>query len=103
MINKHTKRFSVRLMCKMLLVSPSGYYDWRDRAPSKRAQENAALAAKIKKFFDDEFSRAGAKRIAKRLKQEGTPVSRHRVARIMRLHGWRAKAARKFKATTNRP
>jgi putative transposase len=101
MIKKHTNDFSVRLMCKMLLVSPSGYYEWRDRAPSKRAQENAFFAAKIKAIFEDESSRAGAKRIAKRLKQEGTLVSRHRVARIMRLHGWRAKAARKFKATTN--
>jgi putative transposase len=103
MIKKHTNEFSVRLMCKMLLVSPSGYYDWRDRPASKRAKENAILAAKIKGIFDDESSRAGAKRIAKRLKQQeqDSRVSRHRVARIMRLNGWRAKAARKFKATTN--
>ena len=101
MIKKHAKYFPVRLMCKMLSVSPSGYYDWRGRPLSTRAQENAILAAKIKEIFDDESSRAGAKRIAKRLKQEGTSVGRHRVARIMRLHGWRAKAAKKFKATTN--
>ena len=85
----------------MLSVSSSGYYDWQDRPPSARSQENAILAEKIKAIFDDESSRAGAKRIAKRLKQEGTSVSRHRVARIMRMNGWRAKAARKFKATTN--
>lgn len=85
MIKKHAKSFPVRWMCKMLFVSPSGYYDWRERPPSKRAQENATLAAKIKKIFDDESSRVGAKRIAKRQKQEGTSVSRHRVARIMRL------------------
>lgn len=42
-----------------------------------------------------------AQRIAKRLKAEGTNVGRHRVARIMRIHGWRAKVARKYKATTN--
>jgi len=101
MIKKHAEHFPVRLMCKMLSVSPSGYYDWRGRPLSTRAQENAILAAKIKAIFDDESSRAGAKRIAKRLRQEGTLVGRHRVAKIMRLHGWRAKAARKFKATTN--
>lgn len=101
MIKKHAKEFSVRLMCKMLVVSSSGYYDWRDRPPSRRAEENAILTGKIKAIFDNENCRAGAKRIAKRLRLEGTHVSRHRVARIMRLNGWRAKAARKFKATTN--
>lgn len=101
MIKKNTNYFSVRMMCRMLSVSPSGYYDWRDRPPSLRANGNAILANKIKAIFDEEHSRAGAKRIAKRLKAEGTTASRHRVARIMRLNGWRAKAARKFKATTN--
>lgn len=85
----------------MLSVSPSGYYDWRDRPQSLRAMGNTVLAEKIKIIFDDEHSRAGAKRIAKRLKAEGTQVSRHRIARIMRLNSWRAKAAKKFKATTN--
>jgi transposase InsO family protein len=101
MIKKNSNRFSVRTMCRLLSVSPSGYYDWRDRPPSLSAQKNVELAAKIKAIFDEERSRAGAKRIAKRLRAEGAPVGRHRVARIMRLHGWRAKAARKYKATTN--
>lgn len=101
MIKENIDQYSVKLMCRMLSVSASGYYSWRDRPQSLRAQENAILAAKIKAIFDIEHSRAGAKRIAKRLKSEGTTVSRNRVARIMRLHGWRAKAARKFKATTN--
>jgi putative transposase len=101
MIKKNMKLFPVRMMCKMLSVSPSGYYDWRDRPLSLRAHANAVLADKVKVIFDKEHSRAGAKRIAKRLKMEGTHAGRHRVARIMRLYGWRAKAAKKFKATTN--
>ncbi len=101
MIKKNMSRFSVKMMCRMLSVSPSGYYDWRDRPQSSRAQENTKLAARIKCVFDNEHSRAGAERITRRLKMEGTQVGRHRVARIMRLNGWRAKAAKKFKATTN--
>lgn len=101
MIKKNKNYFSVKMMCSLLSVSSSGYYDWDDRPLSLRAHENVELAVKIKSIFNDENSRAGAKRIAKRLKKEGTSVSRHRIARIMRLHGWRAKAARKFKATTN--
>ncbi len=101
MIKKNYNHFSVRMMCKLLCVSTSGYYDWYDRPLSLRAQKNIELAAKVKAIFDEEHSRAGAKRIAKRLKKEGNNIGRHRVARIMKEHGWRAKAARKYKATTN--
>ena len=73
----------------------------RSRKLSRREEENRQLANKIKAIFDDEKSRAGALRITKRLNNEGTPVGRHRVAKIMRLYGWRARAAKKFKATTN--
>lgn len=101
MIKKNSKHFSVKMMCRMHPVSPSGYYDWQDRPPSLRTQNNVGLANEIKHIFDKEKSRAGAKRIAKRLRLKGIFVGRHRVARIMRANGWRAKAARKFKATTN--
>ena len=101
MIKKNIDHFPVRMMCRLLLVSASGYYDWRDRSPSKRAKENAVLADKIKTIFDEEKQRVGAKRIKKRLNLQDICVSRHRVARIMRENGWRARAAKKFKATTN--
>lgn len=101
MIKDNADYFSVKQMCRLLSVSISGYYNWRNRPLSPRAKENAELADKIKRVFDKEKSRAGAKRIAKRLKLEGIFAGRHRIARIMRKNGWRAKAARKFKATTN--
>lgn len=101
MMKKNTQQFSVRMMSRLLSVSASGYYDWRERPPSLRAQENVKLTEKIKTIFDEEHSRAGAKRIAKRLNEEGSACGRHRAARIMRAQGWRAKATRKYKATTN--
>ena len=101
MIKENTGCFAVSMMCRVLLVSASGYYHWRCRAPSLRTQANEKLAVQIKEAFDKEKSRAGAKRVAKRLTKDGTVVGRHRVARIMRARGWRAKAARKYKATTN--
>lgn len=101
MIKKNVSYFPVRMMCRMLGVSSSGYYAWCDRPVSVRAQENAVLTGKIKAIFDEEKSRPGAKRIMKRLNVEGLRIGRHRVARIMRKNGWRAKAAKKFKATTN--
>lgn len=89
------------MMCKLLLVSSSGYYDWQNRKPSKRSEEKIQLTAEIKRIFDEEKSRVGSIRITKRLKAFGKMVGKNRVAKIMRENKWRAKAARKFKATTN--
>jgi putative transposase len=95
-MRKHEGEFAVRLMCRVLSVSPSGYYAWRDRKPSMRAQRQAQLDAKVRDAFEAERSRAGSPRLSKRLK-----VGRRQVAESLRRQGLRAKAARKFKATTN--
>jgi transposase InsO family protein len=68
---------------------------------SKRTQANEPLTEEIKRIFEDEKGRAGSPRITKRLHQEGQNAGRNRVAEIMRKNGWRAKAAKKYKATTN--
>jgi putative transposase len=101
MIKKHTKEHSVQLMCRVLSVPASSYYGWLKRPPSKRAVNNIALTAKIKDLFETEKRRSGAIRITKQLQADGESVGRNRVAKIMRLNGLRAKAAKKFKATTN--
>jgi transposase InsO family protein len=101
MITANEKQFSIGMMCRLLLVSRSGYYDWRHRPLSDRSQENQLLTSEIKRIFDDEKNRPGSPRITRRLREEGRVVGRHRVARIMRGNGWRAKAAKKYKATTN--
>lgn len=101
MINENKTQFDVRMMCRMLDVSPSGYYDWAKRTPSRREQENVSLAKQIKNIFDSENKRAGAIRITRRLRKEGQRIGKNRVAHIMRKNAWRAKGARKFKATTN--
>ncbi len=101
MIKEASNRFNIQLMCRLLCVSASGYYAWLNRKPPKRAERNSELTRKIKVLFDEEKSRAGAPRITKRLNQQGENVGKQRVTKIMREHGWRAKASKKFKATTN--
>jgi putative transposase len=101
MIKTNETQFPVGMMCRMVSVSRSGYYNWRHRPLSDRNQANQSLANEIKRVFDDEKGRPGSPRITQRLQEEGKSASRHRVARIMRDNGWRAKAAKKFKATTN--
>ncbi len=94
-------KYSLQMMARVLSVAPSGYYSWLIRGPSKRAKANEHLSSEIKRIFVDEKCRVGAPRGAKRLQTEGCVVGRHRVARLMRAQGLRAKAAKKFKATTN--
>lgn len=95
-IGQHEGAFRVRMMCRVLDVSPSGYYDWRDREPSQRVQARAVLDARVRTAFDVRKGRAGSPRLSRRLN-----VGRRQVAESLRRQGLRAKAARKFKATTN--
>ncbi|CAD6880755.1 hypothetical protein [Methylomonas albis] len=64
MIKSHESEFAVALMCRALSVSKAGYYHWKIRAPSLRAQVRAQLAREVKRVFDDEHARSGAPRIA---------------------------------------
>lgn len=88
-------------MCRLLEVSSSRYYEWKKQKPSQMAQANTQLAAEIQLIFEKEKARAGSPRITKRLRESGKQVNKKRVARIMKANGLRAKAARKYKATTN--
>lgn len=101
MIKENEPFFETRMMCRVLCVSRSGYYDWVKRTPSRREQENENLAVQIKTIFDNQKQRVGAIRITKSLRKSGLKIGKNRVAHIMRKQGWRAKGARKFKATTN--
>jgi putative transposase len=100
-IKANENQFRIGLMCRLLSVSRSGYYGWKQCPPSGRDRGNQLLTAEIKRVFGDEKGRPGAPRIAKRLQDEGKAAGRHRIARIMRGNGLRAKAAKKYKATTN--
>ena len=81
----------VRLLCELLGVSPSGYYRWRQRRPSKREQEDAALAARIAAAHRASRGTYGAPRILEDLREEGTRTSKRRCARLMRIQGLRGK------------
>lgn len=101
MIQRHETQHTVALMCRVLTVSRSGYYSWRGRTPSDRTQANTRLAADVHRVFAEHKARAGAPRITQQLREEGQVVGENRVARVMRTEQLRARAAKKYKATTN--
>lgn len=99
-IKDHASRFKVSLMCRALRVSRAGYYDWRDRAESTRAQHNRRLLVAIRASHTRSQRNYGSPRVAHDLRESGERCSDNRVARLMRLHGIRAKRVKKWRATT---
>ncbi len=94
--------YPVRRMCRVLGVSPSGYYDWCKRAPGKRQQANERLLAAIRAEHEASRGTYGSPRIHARLKRQGYAVGRHRVARLMRGAGLTGKPARRRRGITQR-
>ena len=52
LIDAEKASYPVSLLCRVLGVSRSGYYDWKDRLPSKRDRENATLTEKIREVHE---------------------------------------------------
>ena len=90
----------VRVMCDALSVSPSGYYAWRSRAESPRKIANRELLGDIQRVHAHHRERYGAPRIHAELRAEGQTVSRKRIERVMRRHGIRARAPRRYRVCT---
>jgi putative transposase len=91
----------VRAMCRVLRVSPSGYYSWRGRKPSDRARLDEQLSVHIRAAHKQSHRTYGSPRIHAQLHHEGFHVGRKRVARIMREQGIVALAPRRFRRTTD--
>jgi putative transposase len=99
-IKEHRYQWAISLMCRVLEVAVSGFYDWLGRPVSKRAKENEVLTEKIIMFHCGSRCTYGSPRIHKDIKHAGYNISENRVARLMKLQGIRGKAKRKFKTTT---
>lgn len=100
-IREHSNDYSIIRLCQALEVSPSGYYDWRDRPESVRAKQNRHLATKIALFHKASRGIYGSPRIHRDLVEAGEAVGENRVARLMRVNDIKSRMARKFVVTTD--
>lgn len=100
-ISEERVNHAVRTLCRVLEVKEQGYYAWRKRPIGERAKRDAELTSEIRIAFAENRRRYGSPRIYDELRGKGKSCSRKRVARLMRQEGLRAKAARKFKVTTD--
>ena len=100
LIEDHRDVWPVRVMCDALSVSPSGFYAWRSQPESPRKIANRELLVDIRRVHAQHRGRYGAPRIHAELRAEGQTVCRKRVERVMRQHGIRAHAPRRYRVCT---
>ena len=93
--------YPLRISCRVLRVSRSGYYAWRDRLPSPRALEDEQLRPKIVEAFKTGRGTYGSPRVLDELIDQGYEVGRRRIARLMREMGLQGVMPRKFRVTTD--
>ena len=98
-IDRRRNQYPVRMMCRVLRVSRSGYYAWRVRPESQRAKVDRELTVLIRRIHIDSDGVYGAAKITAELKEEGHRCGRHKVARLMRKAGLKGCPKLSFKVT----
>jgi putative transposase len=100
-IRAHQKDYPVQVMCAVLEVSDSGYYDWRDRPASNRQQRHqqiAQAAARAHYQYDRVY---GYRKVYEELQAQGVLCCEDTVRQVMRENGLKSKVKRKFVITTD--
>jgi len=101
-VSENQAVYPIATMCRLLGVSPSGYYAWAKRKPSRRAQADAIVLSHIRAAHAASHGTYGAPRILVDLREKGIRVGRKRVARLMAAAGLTGVSRRRFVRTTVR-
>lgn len=99
-IQQHRDDYPVRMMCRVLGVSSSGYYSWRQHPQSQGAEQNQRLLEQIQMVHQQSHQTYGSPKIQQALRQQGIRCGRNRIRRLMRQAGVSFKRQRCFKRTT---
>jgi putative transposase len=97
----HRGEFPVRLMCRVLDVTASGFYAWRQRSPSAHRLADEVLMARVRIAHAESGRTYGAPRIHRELRAQGIRVGKKRVARLMQHEGIAVRRRRRFVRTTD--
>jgi putative transposase len=92
---KHRGTWPVDVLCGALGVSRSGFYAWRTRGPSRRAQTDARILVDVRRSFVLSDRTYGARRILDDVRDAGHRCGRQRIERLMRLEALRARPRRR--------
>ncbi len=100
-IDKVKKAYPITLLCKVMRVSRSGYYSFRDGDESSMYMANMRLLSRVRAIHRQSDGTYGTRRLAKELQAVGILCGRARAGTLMKLAGVTVKQGRKFKATTD--
>ena len=99
-IQEHDRRDPIRVRCRSLAASAAGYIYRRARPESARSVSARTTLSAIRAIHRESRETYGSPRIWDALVKQGHRIGEHRVARLMRVEGIRAKTVKKWRATT---
>ena len=101
-IKQHRDSFPVAIMCDVLNVSPSGYYDAMDRPPSERTKRHERIQQAVQQAHAESHGIYGSHKVAEVLQQREDLESacRNTVVVAMRELGLKSRVCKRFKPTT---
>lgn len=99
-IAAHEGQFEIKIMCRVLAMSVSGYYAWRQRPMSRRDQENQRLVMQIQSIHHTSRQTYGSRRVTAALRGQGVSYNRKRIARLMHQAGLHGSDRRKRRPVT---
>ena len=100
-IDQAKTEFPAHRLCKVLGVSQSGYFAWKDRPASRRQHEDMVMLAHVRSAYALSHETYGSPRMTRELQDSGFAIGRRRTARLMRENGLHARQKRRFKRTTD--
>ena len=101
LVDAEKAHYPVTVLCEVLGVSRSGYYDWKTRPCCERSKADAQLAVQIAAAHTKSRKRYGSPRVHRALRRKGICVGKKRVERLMREKGIVARQKRRFRRTTD--
>lgn len=100
-IDQAKTEFPAYRLCKVLGVSQSGYFSWKNRPASHRQREDMVMLAHVRSAYALSHETYGSPRMTRELQDSGFAIGRRRTARLMRENGLHARQKRRFKRTTD--
>ena len=91
----------MRVLCRALGVTRSGYYAWQRRPPSRRAHHDRQLMTQLRLVHAESRHTYGRPRLHRALRARGIRVGEKRVQRLMRAAALAARGRRRFRVTTD--
>ena len=89
-IERHEGEHSVRRLCKVMAVHPSGYYAWKVEPMSFRGKDDQRLLGLLKHAWLESGGVYGYRKLTMDMRDLGETCGKHRVARLLKLEGLRS-------------